>query len=69
MSFSDKLYFPLTVLDVVCHEIGHAITRWIGGNMNKGNQSGGINEAYADITGTGVRYLHTGVLYLFTGVL
>ena len=37
--------------------------------MNKGNQSGGINEAYADITGTGVLYLHTGVLYLFTGVL
>ena len=34
--------------------------------MNKGNQSGGINEAYADITGTGVLYLHTGVLYLLT---
>ncbi|XP_067932745.1 elastase-like [Watersipora subatra] len=44
-------YYPLVSLDVVCHEIGHAITRWHGGRMQNRNQQGGVNEAYSDIVG------------------
>lgn len=41
----------MTSLDVVCHEIGHAITVWKGGDLEYDNESGGMNEAYSDILG------------------
>jgi len=45
------IFYPLTSLDIVCHEIGHAVTAWHGGNMEYHKQSGGMNEAYSDILG------------------
>lgn len=47
----EKEYYPLTSLDIVCHEIGHAITKWRGGALQYRKQSGGMNEAYSDILG------------------
>ena len=41
----------MTSLDIVCHEIGHAITYWHGGAMEYQRQSGAMNEAYSDILG------------------
>ena len=48
---SESYFYPLTALDVVCHEVGHAITQWHGGNMEYQYQSGGMNEAYSDVVG------------------
>lgn len=44
-------FYPLTALDVVCHEIAHAITEWHGGFMEYWLESGAMNEAYSDIVG------------------
>lgn len=41
----------MTSLDIVCHEIGHAITFWRGGSMEYWRESGAMNEAYSDILG------------------
>ena len=49
---SKNIFYPLTSLDIVCHEIGHSITQWHGGNMEYQGQSGGMNEAYSDILGS-----------------
>ena len=38
-------------LDVLCHEIGHGVTSWKGGNMEYWGESGAMNEAYSDIIG------------------
>ncbi|XP_067931751.1 virulence metalloprotease-like isoform X1 [Watersipora subatra] len=46
-----SVFYPLTSLDIVCHEVGHAITSWHGGAMEYHKQSGGMNEAYSDILG------------------
>ena len=35
----------------MCHEIGHGITDWHGGEMEYQGESGAINEAYSDILG------------------
>eukprot|EP00918_Siedleckia_nematoides_P103065 GHVU01225015.1.p1 GENE.GHVU01225015.1~~GHVU01225015.1.p1 ORF type:complete len:760 (-),score=82.44 GHVU01225015.1:402-2681(-) len=46
---------PFTVLDVVSHEIGHGVVeRYSGLQYHK--QSGGINEAFADIAGVAAEY-------------
>jgi pseudolysin/vibriolysin len=52
-SFGDgnRNYYPLTTLDIVCHEIGHAMTQWKFGGLVYRGQSGGMNEAYSDIVG------------------
>ena len=42
---------PLSSLDIICHEIGHALTSWLFGGLVYRHQSGGINEAYSDIVG------------------
>ena len=49
----------MTSLDIVCHEIGHSVTQWIGGNMEYLRQSGGINEAYSDILGKYLNLLYS----------
>ena len=52
LSFYRKdAFYPLTSQDIVCHETGHAITWWKGGNMEYHKESGGMNEAYSDILG------------------
>ena len=51
LCYRKSKYYPLTSLDVVCHEIGHTVTKWHGGEMEYRNQPGAINEAYSDIVG------------------
>ena len=48
---SKDIFYPLTSLDIVCHEIGHSVTQWHGGNMEYQRQPGAMNEAYSDIIG------------------
>ena len=43
-------YYPLVVLDIVAHEVGHGFTDCNSGLFYFG-QSGGMNEAFSDITG------------------
>ena len=44
-------YYPMMTLDVLCHEVGHGVTSWKGGNMEYWGESGAMNEAYSDILG------------------
>lgn len=46
----DTLFSPLTEGDVMSHEFGHLITEEYS-NLTYVNQSGGINEAFSDMTG------------------
>ncbi|MDB5050559.1 MAG: hypothetical protein JWO30_3630 [Fibrobacteres bacterium] len=48
---------PLTVMDVVAHEYGHAITQYTS-NLNYSGESGALNESFSDIMGTLVEF-HT----------
>ena len=41
----------MMTLDVLCHEVGHGVTSWKGGNMEYWGESGAMNEAYSDILG------------------
>lgn len=57
MTFGDggsELY-PLTVLDIVGHEISHGVTEK-NSNLNYEFQSGGINEAFSDMAGETAEY-------------
>jgi len=52
MYFGDGLYrfYPLLDLDVVAHELAHGFTS-TNSDLTYSAQSGGINEAFSDITG------------------
>jgi len=52
-SFGDgySFFHPLTVLDIVAHEVSHGFTEQQSGLIYNGH-SGGMNEAFSDITGT-----------------
>lgn len=57
MTFGDggsELY-PLTVLDIVGHEISHGVTEK-NSNLTYEFQSGGINEAFSDMAGETAEY-------------
>ena len=41
----------MMTLDILCHEVGHGVTSWKGGNMKYRAESGAMNEAYSDIIG------------------
>ena len=41
----------MMTLDILCHEVGHGVTSWKGGNMVWEHESGAMNEAYSDIIG------------------
>lgn len=43
-------FFPLTVHDIVGHEIGHGVTEFGSGLLYYG-ESGGVNEAFSDMLG------------------
>jgi Zn-dependent metalloprotease len=45
----------MTVLDIVAHEFGHAITQFTC-NLEYQNESGALNEAYSDIIGAVVEF-------------
>ena len=53
--YGDNVYNPLVAIDVVAHEIGHAITDYEG-NMISKNESGAINEGISDIWGACVSH-------------
>ncbi len=46
---------PLTTLDIAGHEISHGLTERTAGLIYSG-ESGGLNEAFSDIMGTGVEW-------------
>ena len=50
-NLSNKNYYPMMTLDILCHEVGHGVTSWKGGNMEYRAESGAMNEAYSDIIG------------------
>ena len=54
---SKVTYYPLTSLDIVCHEIGHGITYWKGSRLEYWKESGAMNEAYSDILGKTISLL------------
>ena len=58
MSYGDgdgKNASPLTTLDIAGHEITHGLTERTAGLQYRG-ESGGLNEAFSDIMGTGVEW-------------
>lgn len=46
---------PLTVLDIVGHEFGHAITQYTS-NLVYQNESGALNESFSDIIGAAIEF-------------
>jgi bacillolysin len=58
MNYGDgdgKTAGPLTTLDIAGHEITHGLTERTAGLIYRG-ESGGLNEAFSDIMGTGVEW-------------
>lgn len=57
MTFGDGYirFYPLTNLDVSAHEISHGFTQQ-NSNLVYRNQSGGMNEAFSDISGEAAEY-------------
>lgn len=56
MTYGDGTSFsPLTCIDVVAHEIGHAVTENTA-NLVYSYESGALNEAFSDIYGVSVEY-------------
>jgi len=45
--------YPLSSDDIIAHEIAHYFTE-LNSNLNYYQQSGGINEAFSDITGEAI---------------
>jgi Zn-dependent metalloprotease/WD40 repeat protein len=46
---------PLTVLDIVGHEYGHAVTQYTS-NLVYAYEAGALNESYSDIIGTAIEF-------------
>ena len=58
MNYGDgdgKDFSPLTTLDIAGHEITHGLTERTAGLVYEG-ESGGLNESFSDIMGTGVEW-------------
>ena len=61
MTFGDgrSRFYPLVSLDVMAHEVSHGFTEQNSGLIYS-RQSGGINEAFSDISGEAAEYFSTG---------
>lgn len=61
MTFGDgaSRFHPLVSLDVTAHEVSHGFTEQNSGLIYR-NQSGGINEAFSDISGEAAEFFMTG---------
>jgi vibriolysin len=61
MTFGDgyTTFYPLVSLDVVAHEVSHGFTENHSGLIYS-SQSGGINEAYSDMSGEACEYYMKG---------
>lgn len=57
-----EMFYPLTVLDVIAHEIGHGITSQSSDLLYYG-QSGALNEAFSDMTGAAAKFFLTGKVH------
>eukprot|EP01083_Nonionella_stella_P025868 71216_1 len=55
----DSVRYPLGVIDIVGHEIGHAFSAKTSGLMNTG-ESGAIDNFYADLVGETAEHLYYG---------
>lgn len=58
MTYGDgdgRVLGPLTALDVTGHEMSHGVTASTS-NLTYSGESGGLNESFSDIMGTGVEY-------------
>lgn len=57
MTFGDggSTFYPLVSLDVSAHEVSHGFTEQ-NSNLTYSGQSGGINEAFSDISGEAAEY-------------
>ncbi len=56
---------PLTVLDVVGHELTHAVTEY-SSNLTYANESGALNEAMSDIFGASIEAYRDGAVSVNT---
>ncbi|WP_229792458.1 M4 family metallopeptidase [Cognatilysobacter bugurensis] len=61
MTFGDGAtkFYPLVSLDVAAHEVSHGYTEQNSG-LQYSNQSGGINEAFSDISGEAAEFFDRG---------
>lgn len=61
MTFGDgaSRFYPLVSLDVAAHEVSHGFTEQNSGLVYS-NQSGGINEAFSDMSGEAAEYYMKG---------
>ena len=61
MTFGDGYYafYPLTSLDISAHEVSHGFTEQNSGLVYD-NMSGGINEAFSDMSGEAAEYYMNG---------
>jgi vibriolysin len=53
------IYFPLTGLDLIAHEVSHGFTE-MNSDLIYSGQSGGINESFSDMAGEAAKYYHRG---------
>ncbi len=53
---------PLTSLDIVAHEYGHALTQYTS-NLDYIDESGALNESYSDIMACAIEWTHQPVSY------
>ncbi len=59
MSYGDGSPNPLTAIDIVGHEIAHAVTTTTA-NLVYARESGGMNEAFSDIFGAAIEFFAKG---------
>jgi vibriolysin len=61
MTFGDGAtrFYPLVSLDVAAHEVSHGYTEQ-NSNLQYSGQSGGMNEAYSDISGEAAEFFDRG---------
>lgn len=62
----DEIYYPMTSLDFVAHEISHAYTEGNSGLYSAG-EPGAINESFSDMAAQAAKYYTTGTANFLIG--
>lgn len=62
MQFGDgsSVFYPLTALDVIAHEVSHGYTGDNSRLIYNSNHSGGMNEAFSDMAGEAAKFYANG---------
>lgn len=62
MQFGDgsSVFYPLTALDVIAHEVSHGYTGDNSRLIYNNNHSGGMNEAFSDMAGEAAKFYANG---------